>query len=1098
MEHRRMNISPDIRVQRGYVQPHSRPRSSPDNLFGVRVQIQGIKGCPYVVMNSNDQESLGDSPAPPSEQQGQRRAGSLDRFLEEVPASRGQLTDSESRDSGRTAASNALHYQRHPELLRPYDPERNNLNLLIAPQPAADPRASPSPPGPFPTQGPQAVSPTNRARIPLPAGGPDQDHDEHHPGEPASPGKGVPARSPNSVETDTISSVGKLIDRFNSTQQKRGRFGPRSRINLEDQRRSRSVDSRKNSDSSTSSSFSSSRASSLKGARSGTLTVDGGRPPEEPGSRSLGGGPGTLLTGRRQQSSSSTQLYQEPPGRESSPTPPQTAKPVLNGLGRASPPRSQAPSNHVEETQGRDAQVTPDLLKGQKEVSADSNEDTAKQILYFYLKDGTTDNESTTEKKVHLVLERMNKLKWKTADIVEKEERDHTTGSKDLQEKQTALEYEVDDLKKQLKVEIKNEKLLAKACEKARNDKKSMAEMLNKGEFELSKLRDRLAEVEADLQSTIQELAHLKAERERSKTEMKDLQHQLSEMHDELDQAKNTEDINADNEVLLKDMAQLRDGYQELLTVQEEQEEMLQLREVELAGLKEALKEEVESHERGVTDLKEEHLQKVQKLLRAVDKAKESNTLLGQDKAEAERDREACQDKFRAMSQERGHLKEQVRQLEGKVEELHHAIREAKGLEKQLEQRANQLEKEKQQVERTLMEVRQKEDQMSQSNQSLITRLEDVQIELTKLNHEHRELKDKLREEKSQVLELWRTRQELEEERKTQDRTVEQMQKKMSSIMGECEVSTEKLQQQVNEARERSQRELAELRRQLEEKGAELDKCRLTAKKLQEELLSLEKDMQQSRREHQEAQGRSRQLEQKVEELEKRDLATLDNHQQQVKLMERRIGQLEEDLTEERSSADRLMDRVEKSKEQMDQIRTEVQQERAARQDLECDKMGLERQNKDLKSRVGHLEGVRGVNQQDSVVSRLTSRIQDLEDRLQGEKRDNNTLQQANRKLERKMREMKMQVDEENVSLQSQRDQLTQRLKTAKRQMDEAEEEIERLENAKKKLQRDLDEQLEANEQLHGHLGTLRQKKISSQLSVVDDDGDDLDDLVSD
>ena len=44
------------------------------------------------------------------------------------------------------------------------------------------------------------------------------------------------------------------------------------------------------------------------------------------------------------------------------------------------------------------------------------------------------------------------------------------------------------------------------------------------------------------------------------------------------------------------------------------------------------------------------------------------------------------------MSQERGNLNEQVRQLEGKVEELHHAIREAKGLEKQLEQRANQLE----------------------------------------------------------------------------------------------------------------------------------------------------------------------------------------------------------------------------------------------------------------------------------------------------------------------------------------------------------------------------------------------------------------------
>lgn len=52
--------------------------------------------------------------------------------------------------------------------------------------------------------------------------------------------------------------------------------------------------------------------------------------------------------------------------------------------------------------------------------------------------------------------------------------------------------------------------------------------------------------------------------------------------------------------------------------------------------------------------------------------------------------------------------------------------------------------------------------------------------------------------------------------------------------------------------------------------------------------------------------------------------------------------------------------------------------------------------------------------------------------------------------------------------------QLTQRLKTVKRQMDEAEEEIERLEHSKKKLQREVDEQLEANEQLHMQLSALR------------------------
>ena len=58
----------------------------------------------------------------------------------------------------------------------------------------------------------------------------------------------------------------------------------------------------------------------------------------------------------------------------------------------------------------------------------------------------------------------------------------------------------------------------------------------------------------------------------------------------------------------------------------------------------------------------------------------------------------------------------------------------------------------------------------------------------------------------------------------------------MNSIMEECEASTDVLQNQVDEAREKSQRELAELRRQLQEKGAELEKSRQATKKLQEEV----------------------------------------------------------------------------------------------------------------------------------------------------------------------------------------------------------------------------------------------------------------------
>lgn len=52
--------------------------------------------------------------------------------------------------------------------------------------------------------------------------------------------------------------------------------------------------------------------------------------------------------------------------------------------------------------------------------------------------------------------------------------------------------------------------------------------------------------------------------------------------------------------------------------------------------------------------------------------------------------------------------------------------------------------------------------------------------------------------------------------------------------------------------------------------------------------------------------------------------------------------------------------------------------------------------------------------------------------------------------------------------------QLSLRLKAMKRQVEEAEEEIDRLESSKKKLQRELEEQMDVNEQLQGQLNNLK------------------------
>ncbi|EDL84158.1 similar to KIAA1749 protein (predicted), isoform CRA_b [Rattus norvegicus] len=91
-----------------------------------------------------------------------------------------------------------------------------------------------------------------------------------------------------------------------------------------------------------------------------------------------------------------------------------------------------------------------------------------------------------------------------------------------------------------------------------------------------------------------------------------------------------------------------------------------------------------------------------------------------------------------------------------------------------------------------------------------------------------------------------------------------------------------------------------------------------------------------------------------------------------------------------------------------------------------------------------------------------------------------------------------MQVDDEHLSLTDQKDQLSLRLKAMKRQVEEAEEEIDRLESSKKKLQRELEEQIGVNEQLQGQLNSMKKGlRLKTLSSKVLDDSDD-DDLSSD
>ncbi|XP_056091370.1 cingulin-like protein 1 isoform X2 [Rhinichthys klamathensis goyatoka] len=238
-----------------------------------------------------------------------------------------------------------------------------------------------------------------------------------------------------------------------------------------------------------------------------------------------------------------------------------------------------------------------------------------------------------------------------------------------------------------------------------------------------------------------------------------------------------------------------------------------------------------------------------------------------------------------------------------------------------------------------------------------------------------------------------------------------------------------------------------------------------------------------------EAELKTQQLQKRIKELEENRHTHDDRHH---KLMEVRVCELERSVMEERSGSDSLMKRLERGREQMEQLRAELLQERAARQDLECDRIRLERQNKDLRSRVSQLEGSQRSGT-DATISKLQLQVHELEERLLGEEKENGELQQQNRRLERHVKELTLHLEEERLELQDQRDQLALRLRTLKRQLDEAEEEMERLENSKKKVQRDLEEQQEQNEQLHTELCGLRRNNRPTKLQITADDEDEDD-----
>ncbi|NXP54739.1 CGNL1 protein, partial [Heliornis fulica] len=742
-------------------------------------------------------------------------------------------------------------------------------------------------------------------------------------------------------------------------------------------------------------------------------------------------------------------------------------------------------------------QATPDLLKGQQDLSQQTNEETAKQILYNYLKEGSADNDDATKRKVNLVFEKIQTLKSRAAGKTQVS--DSSAEVKALMEQKAELERKVEELEKKLDLEIKNQQNSKEERDATQASLKDLQLQLDESICEKEALKKQLEENEKELRQNLEELFQVKMEQEQHQTEIRDLQDQLSEMHDELDNAKHIDE--GEKEVLIEELMQMKQDLQEVLMAKDQQEEILRKRERELTALKGALKEEVSSHDLEMDKLKEQHDKELLHLQQNLEKAAESAAILASERNAAQEVRNSIENQVREVTAENEQLKRTVTELESKIEELHKQIDNLKGEEKSVKEKIKMYEEEKQQLQEALKHAEKEAEELVVLKRSLESQLKDMQENIRCISQEQQELTQQLKDETQQKEQLKQIKNEMENERWQLNKTVEKLQEEMSEMVEASRTSTLELQNQLDEYKEKNRRELADVQRQLKEKNLEVEKSCLTTMRMQDEMRLMEENLRDHQRAQDEAITKTQLLEQTVKGLEYELEAKThlkDDRSRQIKLMEDKLSHLELELDEEKTNSELLSERISRCREQIEQMRIELLQERAVKQDLECDKISLERQNKDLRSRILHLEGSYR-SSKEGLVAQMEARITELEERLENEERDRVNFQLSNRRLERKVKELMLQVDDEHLSLTDQKDQLSLRLKAMKRQVEEAEEEIDRLESAKKKIQRELEDQLDVNEQLQGQLNAAKKelsrlKKSPSKVLADSDDDDDYDD----
>lgn len=628
---------------------------------------------------------------------------------------------------------------------------------------------------------------------------------------------------------------------------------------------------------------------------------------------------------------------------------------------------------------------------------------------------------------------------------------------------------------------------------------RTLQQQLEESRDEGNHWREQFQSGREELRNTKQEFLQARLEKEEFEEELKEMQEKVTTMKQQIPDPKHTQ-------TLSQELERCHANLQKAQAEVDKFKENLDKKTMEIVLLKKS-KQELEAEQKYEIDrLKDQSRRDKEELTKVHERAKQLaepslvEALQGE-LSDARREAEQLHSQLLSVKEELHSERDRLCSLQTKTNSLMHESGELEEANIRMKEKVARLESQLQERVSQSMEV---EQEQQEETRRMRQQLEESRRENSKLGLERDELARNLEEKERDRDALRKENTHLDEQRGQQERALDKLNKEMERLSASSREEVRLLQAQLDEQKEKWRKEQHDSQKSTKEKLSELERAQSTIHSLHEELTRQKKELFSCYEERDNAVLDKELITNRLKHLEgemETQRSTRSDHSQKIRSMEDKIKHLELELDEEKNTGEMLTERINRSRDQIEQLRAELMQERSSKQDLELDKNALERQIKEYKSRIA---GMEGQSRSSTGVSQLESKIQELEERLHTEEREKNTVLSSQRRLERKLKELNITLDEERQQHAEQRDQLALKLKALKRQVDEGEAEVERLEGLKRKAIRDVEEQMEQKDALQSRVTALEnelKRKIqqarqsaldSSVLSSEDDDDDGL------